>query len=186
MANGLIQEEAEQASQGSQQASSQAPQGQEFQVSPEAQKIIDRAIEILYSPGEGNLENMVQMFNDYGPSRMPEAMATAILGLLERLQKESEMSLQLLSEVGAKLYEIVLQDMMDGGIIKDLNEAQALKAMRLILEGWVRANPNTLNPQEMQEVQGIIQSLAQSEQKSSQEPIGATGGSAGPPSVGGM
>jgi len=168
MPNGLLnsQEPTQQPAQQSTQQE-QDPSMGELQVSPEAKVLVDQAVKILYSPGEGNLENMVKMFQQHGPEGFATAMATAVLGMLERLQSENQdIPLALLSEVGTKLFEIILQDIMEGGVITDISEEQALEAQALILEGWGKTNAGKISPQELEELSQLVATIRQQAQKS--------------------
>jgi hypothetical protein len=160
-------------------------------MSPEAQALVDQAVQVLYSPGDGNLENMVQMFQQHGVEGFPTAMSTAVLGLLARLQQEGEIPVALLAEVGSKLFEIILEDLIEGGVVTDVTEAQTLEAIALIFEGWASTNGQSLSPEEKQQIAGLISTFRTQAQQSAQQStemapgaeMGAGPGTAGPPGV---
>jgi hypothetical protein len=186
MTNGLLEEAMPQ------DANQPAQEGGEFKISPEAQAIVDQAVEILYSPGEGNLENMVQMFQQHGPENFSTAMATAVLGLLDRLQQDNQnIPLEVLSEVGGKLFEIILQDIMEGGVIENISEQEVLLAQAKILEGWAASNAGSMSPEDEQSIAALVVELkkaaqGQQAQPGAQPPQGGEMPQGGIPPQGGM
>lgn len=124
-------------------------------VSDQARPIVKRAVELVY--GEG-FEELVQMFEASGPQGFAQAMSTAINGVLERLAKEfGELPTELIAEVGLKLFESLLEDLVAGGVIDPtaLNGDSIMQTITQTLSSWGRKNPDKFDPEMM--AQGISQ-----------------------------
>lgn len=127
----------------------------------DAQALIKQATELLY--GE-NFEAMVQMFQQYGKEGFPDAMATAINGVLDRLEKETGQPLDAstAAEVGVALFEILLGDLSEGGVLPDIDKQDVLKAVEKTLAMWAKAHPDQTNPEEMKAaIEQMAQQMAQ-------------------------
>lgn len=158
---GLIEESAPQASTpvqpGSNQAGSVQPGSNQAKASPakdgevsaRAKPYLDKAVGLLY---DENFENLVAMFKQHGEQGFPEAMSTAVNGVLERLEKdEGEIDVEIIAEVGTQLLLMLAQDMVQGGIIKELNKEMFMGAISMTLGKWGEANPERADPKELQQ-----------------------------------
>lgn len=118
-----------------------------------AQALIKKATQLLYAE---NFENMVQMFQQHGKEGFPQAMAIAINGVLDRLEQEQGQPLdaQTAAEVGVALFEILLQDLSEGGVLPDIDKQDVLKSIESTLKMWAQNHPDQANPEEMKQVIG--------------------------------
>lgn len=140
---GLLQ----QAQQAPQPQQGQPQQGGEYEVSEQAQPFVRRAIEILY---RDNFENLVQMIKTSWPDGLSSAVSTAINTTLKKLKKEMQMPPDVSAEVGVALFSMILEDMVMGGTIEQLDEHQLSDAIGKTMKDYMDANPGEVDPAELE------------------------------------
>jgi hypothetical protein len=127
-------------------------------VSEQSKPALKAAIELLYGQG---FEALVQMFQKAGMEGFHEAMSNAINGVLEQVEaQQGQLPMEVISEVGVKLFEILLEDLVSGGVInqEELESKNILLAVQHTLANWVNRNGpqrEDVNPQEIK--QAIMQ-----------------------------
>ena len=113
------------------------------QVSPEVKPLVDEATRLLY---DENFENLIKMFKQYGDDGFSDAMALAIMGVLERLEKEhGELPTEVLAQVGVKIFEMLLEDLVHGGVVAHVTEEQVLDAIQNLFSMWSEKHPNRVD-----------------------------------------
>lgn len=119
------------------------------EVSPAAKSYLDKAVGLLYGD---NFEKMVAMFKQHGEQGFHEAMSIAVNGILERLEAdEGELPVEILAEVGMQLVMMLTQDMVQGGVIAEVNRDMLMNAIGMTLGKWGQKNPGRADPKELQE-----------------------------------
>jgi len=156
------------------------PQNQEGQPQQQgggSQDLIKQATKLLYSD---NFESMVKMFQQHGKEGFPQAMAMAINGVLDRLEKDQGQPLdaQTASGVGIAIFEILLQDLAEGGVLPNIDKQDVLKSVEAVLTMWAKGHPDQANPEEMK---GVIEQMARQMSQGGK----LEGGAVVPPSQGG-
>jgi len=151
----------------------------EGEVSAQAKPVLDSAIELLY---DENFENFVQMFQQHGEQGFPDAMSLAINGTLERLEKDQgELPVEILAEVGTKLIEMLLQDLIQNEVVKNVTKEMMMGAVQKTLADWGQENPDRFDEQEMaqaaqQASQGITPETPQETPQAPQQGVLPQGG----------
>jgi len=138
---------------GSPAPEAQAPQGSGGDV----QALVKRAIQLLYGD---NFEAMVQMFQKHGKAGFPQAMAMAVNGVLDRLEKDQggPLDAETAAQVGVAVFEALLQDLSEGGVLPDIDKDSVLQSLEAILRLWTKNHPDQADPEQMK---SVIQQLAQ-------------------------
>lgn len=146
---GLIEENAQPVNQTPEAQQPQAGAPKDGEVSAKAKPYLDKAVELLY---DQNYENLVAMFKQHGEQGFAEAMSIAVNGVLERLEKEGgQIDVEILAEVGVQLLMMLAQDLVQGGVIKELNKEMFMNAISMTLGKWGQKNPDRVDPQELQQ-----------------------------------
>lgn len=109
------------------------------QVSEEAQPFMRSALKIIY---EENFEKLVKMIKASWPDGLPLAMSNAVNAVLTRLKKEEGMSPEISAEVGVAIFRMILEDLVAGKTIPQIDVAQLQKAMQKTLQDYVKQYPD--------------------------------------------
>lgn len=104
---------------------------------PAAKPIVAKAVEILYE--DGMFKKLVALFQK---QEFHQAMATAINGILEKVGAESggTQDFDALGQAGTRLFEILLEDLVSGGVVKEVTPQMAAMAIQQTLAMWVGKN----------------------------------------------
>lgn len=142
---------------GAQKTQAQDPQAQPAQGGGDVQGLIKKAIQLLYGD---NFEAMVKMFQQHGKGGFPQAMAMAVNGVLDRLEKDqgNKLDAETAAQVGVAVFEALLQDLAEGGVLPDIDKNSVLQAIEAILQMWAKSHPDQANPEDMK---ATIQQMAQ-------------------------
>jgi len=124
--------------------------------------LLKQATKILYGD---NFDAMVKTFQSGGKEEFHQTMSTAINAVLQRLGQENRLDPMTAAKVGIALFEMILQDMIEGGVIKDIDKQSVLMAIEYTLRDWMKANPDQNDPGAMKRV---IEQMAQQMNKSGQ------------------
>lgn len=121
----------------------------------DVQQLIKVATRLLYTD---NFKSLVKMFQTHGKEGFPQAMGMAINGVLERLEKETGGPLDqaVAAQVGAAIFEMLLQDLSEGGVLPDIDKQSVLLALEVTLQMW--AKTHNVN---QEEVKATLQQMAQ-------------------------
>jgi len=109
-------------------------------VSDEAAPVLEQAVNMAYS--EENFPKMVKMFQESGTEGFPQAMALAVSGVMDRVEKDGQLPEQLLAEVGGSLFEMIAEDMIEGAQIQGVTSEVLMQAMGQTLNMWAENNPD--------------------------------------------
>lgn len=111
----------------------------------EVKPLVDAAVKLLY---DENFESLIKMFKQHGRDGFPQAMSIALIGVLDRLEEDhGELSLEVIGQVGTHLFEMLLEDLLQGGAIEEVDQEDVLDAIQLTLEGWARQHPDRVDKQ---------------------------------------
>lgn len=114
--------------------------------SPRAEKLLKAAITLLY---DEHFEAMVKMFKQYGDEKFPDAMAIAINGTLDRLEKDvGELTTEEAAQVGVGLFEALLEDMLTGGVVSQVTPQAAAQTIQKTIAMWVQKNGDRVDPKQ--------------------------------------
>ena len=103
-------------------------------------------MELLY---EENYDNLIKMMTAGGTEGFAENMANAVLGVLERLEKEAgQLPDQILAEVGSAIFQMLVEDLVGGGVIQNIDKNVLLEALQIILQRWSESHPGRFDPEE--------------------------------------
>jgi hypothetical protein len=125
----------------------------------QVQKLLKPAVEALY--GE-NFDSMIQMFKANGIERFGQSMSTAINAVLQQLEQSSKMSPEIAAGVGMKLFFMLLEDIVTGGVLPKLQIQTIQQALGETIKTYAETHPDTVTEQDMQQ---FIQQLAQAERQ---------------------
>lgn len=147
-----------------QQKQPEGGQGALNDLSPEASKLVARALDILYA--DGSFKKLIDMFKQYGAEGFHEAMATAINGILGKLEKEvgGIQDLNIVGEVGTRLFEVLLEDLVEGGVLKEVTPQMAANAIQQTLAMWAQRNGGRVPKENVAATAQQLQQLAGGQQ----------------------
>ena len=127
-------------------------------ISDEAKPIMEKMINAAYS--EDNFPKMVGMFKEGGVEQFPKTMSVAINSILDRVEGEEKLSDEALSEVGASLFEMLVEDVVGSGVVQGVTPEIMSQAAGETLNMWAQKNPERFNQEEFAQ---LIQQEMQAE-----------------------
>lgn len=107
---------------------------------------LDEATQIAYS--DRMFPKIVKMFEKGGAEGFPKAMATSLLGIMQKMESESEAELsdEVLAEVGVKMFEMLAEDIATSGTVDGLTPEIVTQAVQESIKMWAQANPDRFDP----------------------------------------
>jgi len=119
------------------------------EVSDEAAPILDKAVNIAYS--EENFQKMVDMFREGGAEGFPKTTGVAVLGVLDNLEGQDQLSDDTIAEVGGAMFEMITEDMIEGGVVQGIDKSHIGAALQETIAMWAKKNPERFNNEEFQQ-----------------------------------
>jgi hypothetical protein len=149
--------------------------GQLPEAGPELKPLIDQATTILYDEG---FEPMMKMFQD--PENFPNAMATAINGVMGRIEKDNgEQPFEILAQVAMEVFKMLAEDLVQGGILPEISGSMAMQAIQQTIAMWVKQNQKRVDGNEVAEALKMMKQQITSEMGGAEPQAGAQPAAAG-------
>jgi Mg/Co/Ni transporter MgtE len=130
---------------------------------PEGDKLYAEGIKLLYKKQYGNITKMLQ---NPIPSKVAPTLSKIVNKTLSKLNKRSEMTIELAAEVGMRLLTALIEDMVQDGVIKELTPQQAMGAVADTINDYAIQNnlPDEAVQQFLQQLKQKQQEMAAQEQ----------------------
>lgn len=116
----------------------------EDDVSKEAIVPLDEATQIAYS--DKMFPKIVEMFKKGGVEGFPKAMGVSLLGVMQKLSNDQELSDEVLAEVGVKMFEMLTEDIISSGTVEGVTPEIISAAVQESIKLWGKANPERFDP----------------------------------------
>lgn len=121
----------------------------EAEVSKDAIVPLDEATQIAYS--EEMFPKIVEMFEKGGAEGFPKAMSVSLLGVMQKLSSDQELSDEVMAEVGVKMFEMLTEDIITSGKVEGVTPEIITSAIQESIKLWGQANPERFDPAAFEE-----------------------------------
>jgi hypothetical protein len=126
------------------------------EIDPAVEDLIDQAKGLLYGD---NFENMMKLFQTGGPQGFANAMATVVVGTLERLEADNgEQTNETLLMVAIGIVAMLATDLANGRVM-EVDSDQVQLAIQASIGMWMKRN------QDRVDIEGMQQEIAQGVQQ---------------------
>ncbi len=122
----------------------------------QVEQALKPAVAALYGD---NFDAMVNMFKTNGVERFGDSMSTAINGVLEKIEQNKPLPPEIAAGVGMKLFFMLLEDIVTGGVLPQLDVQTIQQALALTIKTYADTHDNITE----QDMQQFFQQLAQAE-----------------------
>jgi hypothetical protein len=119
---------------------------------------LEKATEIAYS--EEGFPKLVAAFKKTGTKGFPKTMALAVTSTLQKTEEDmgEKLDQETIAQVGARLFEMLTEDMASSGTVTGLNAEIVGQAMKESLTMWGKQNPDRFDPKEFEkEMMGVVE-----------------------------
>jgi len=127
-------------------------------------KLFNMGLQVMY---DGNFDNIINIAENAPPEKLGASLASIIVETIVRLEKDNpelKNRLELVAEVGSRLLEALITDLLKGKL--QINETQFMEAIANVISDYGLSHPETISQEDMQNF------LKELSQKGRQQPLG--------------